>query len=276
MDYYKYCIKAKPEQTEILIALLSLQPFESFEETDEGFNAFIAAKAATAELDQSLNQNLQSFDYQLDKEFIPYQNWNALWESNFESIVIRDFCGIRADFHPSITNVQYELLIQPKMAFGTGHHETTYMVVDNMQKLPFHGAKVLDYGCGTGILAILASKLGAKHIDAIDIELASYENTMENAQMNQVNNIQAFHGTLDNILDADYDIILANINRNVILDSLPTLYQKLNPQGTLVVSGIILEDEDTLKDAAQQNHFTINQIHHKNNWICMLMQKATL
>ncbi len=160
------------------------------------------------------------------------------------------------------------------MAFGTGHHETTFMMVQLMQTLDFEQKKVLDFGCGTGVLAILASKLkAATPIDAVDIEEQSYLNTIENAENNGVANINTFQGSLEIIKSSDYDIILANINRNVILQYLPDLYQKLNPNGLIAFSGFLKQDEALLVENAQKAGFELQKTKERGKWICQLYQK---
>ncbi|MEM6966395.1 MAG: 50S ribosomal protein L11 methyltransferase, partial [Bacteroidota bacterium] len=213
------------------------------------------------------------FPFFYQKKLIKYQNWNAIWESNFKPIVVGTFCGIRADFHSPLTEVQHEIIINPKMAFGTGHHETTWMMIAAMKKLDFSEKKILDYGCGTGILAILVSQLGAEKIDALDIELPSYENTIENAAINRIQNIEAIHGTLPKIQHLTYDIILANINRHVILENLSTLHNMLPIGGTLLISGILNTDKSLVQHSAEKAGFTYESINDKNNWICMQLKK---
>lgn len=274
MDYYRYDIKVKEEKSsEVVLAILSQLPFDTFEEHANGIAAYIPATEIDEELELSLNNYSQQFSFSWEKTFIPYQNWNVLWESNFEPIQVEQFCGIRANFHPPFQNVKHEILIQPKMAFGTGHHATTYMMLQMMEKETFQQKKVLDYGCGTGILAIMAAFLGAKAIDAVDIEAAAYENSLENIQINQAPNIQVFHGTLDQIVATNYDCILANINRNVILNSFPALYTKLVPGGSLLVSGFIQEDETLLRTEAQKHGFTTEQQLKRADWICLKLSK---
>ena len=271
MDYYKFQITAEPATAEIIMALLASQPFDTFQETDDGVDAYIPAAEMTPGIEAYLGVLKEEYGFEFQKEFIPGQNWNVIWESNFHPIAIGEFCGIRADFHPPFEQVQIELVINPKMAFGTGHHETTYMVVEAMEPLPFGGAKVLDYGCGTGVLAILASKLGATRIDAVDIEEESYLNTLENSKVNGVSNVHAFHGTLEAVPGKQYDIVLANINRNVILDSLPSLSHLVKPGGTLVVSGFVKEDEDMMKNALSLHQFQLIETKRKNNWLAMVL-----
>ncbi len=270
MDYYKFQITTDPATAEIVMALLAAQPFDTFQESETGLDAYLPAAEITPGIEAYLDELKEDYGFTFEKEFIPGQNWNEIWETNFHPVVVEEFCGIRADFHPPLENVRFELVINPKMAFGTGHHETTWMVVQAMESLPFKGARVFDYGCGTGVLAILASKLGAAHVDAVDIEEESYLNTLENAGVNGVDNIAAFHGTLEAVPGKGYDIILANINRNVILDSLPSLSRMLKPGGTLVVSGFILEDEELMKKALSLHQFEILETKKRNNWLAIV------
>lgn len=269
MDYLKFEFQTNPENNEMLIALLGELPFESFEENEQGFDAYIQVKNEMPEVDERVLELKNLFEFSHQKTVIKYQNWNAVWESNFDTIVVRDFCGIRADFHEPLTEVKHEIVINPKMAFGTGHHETTWMMMSIMESLDFVGKDVFDYGCGTGILAILASQLGAKKIDAIDIELPSFENTLENARINNIDNIMSIHGTLEKVENRQYDIILANINRHVILDSFSTLNKMLTPNGILLISGILKEDETLVKNEAEASNFKIQKTASRNNWICV-------
>jgi ribosomal protein L11 methyltransferase len=269
MDYIQYYITTDPARNEILIALFSTQPFDTFEETATGFNAFIPAAEDGEEVVEYLHSLQEQFDFQFEREFIHGQNWNVIWETNFHPVVVGSFCGIRADFHPPLENVGIELVINPKMAFGTGHHETTWMVIQMMEYLDFRGKTVLDYGCGTGVLAILASRLGAKDLYAIDIEEESRLNTQENCRLNGVDNVRAIHGTLADVPTLQYDVILANINRNVILDSLSSLSSLMKPEAHLIVSGFVLEDEALMRDALSTHGFDLRKTNQKNNWLAM-------
>lgn len=273
MDYYKYEIKVEEEFLELLLAFLSQLPFDTFEETGTGINAYIPAKVTNNALEARLQDLTKQISFNWSKHFIPYQNWNEIWESNFEPIQVGQFCGIRADFHPTFHGVQYEIIINPRMAFGTGHHATTFMMLQMMETAQFQDKKVLDYGCGTGILAIMAAFLGASSIDAIDIEEAAYENTLINVEINKASNIQVFHGTLPQIEGTNYDTILANINRNVILNSLPALYKKLVSGGSLLVSGFVQEDETLLRAEAKKNGFAPDQQLKRADWICLRLIK---
>ena len=221
MQYTK--VKIITDQQEIVSAFLQDYPFESFEETEEGVNAYLPSKEMNKSIELGLNELKDRFHFTFSQEEIQPENWNALWESNFTPILVDDFCGIRADFHDPLTEVKHEIVINPRMAFGTGHHETTFMVMQAMRNLNFKNTKVLDYGCGTGILAILAAKLGSLEIVGVDIEAPAVENTIDNLHINQISGVKVLEGTLDQVKDGDYDIILANINRNVILATLPSL-----------------------------------------------------
>lgn len=273
MNYWQYRITTEARYVEILQAFLSELPFDTFEEIEGGFNAYLPEQSSDDPIEAQLQEIQAQFPFEYEKTEIEPRNWNAEWESNFQPVKVNQFCGIRADFHPKMTDVKYEIIINPKMAFGTGHHETTYMMIQAMRELSFKGAKVLDYGTGTGILAILASKLGAFIIDAVDIEWEAYDSTLENAQINNVDNIQVYHGTLDNILDSGYDIVLANINRNVILDSLAVLAEKIKRNGVLLLSGILKEDAPILETFADDFRFTVDERYYKGDWACLKLLK---
>ena len=267
MDYFQFAIRCPAASTEILIALFSTQPFEMFEEKEEGFDAFIPVLALNEEVESYVEELRKNHKFTCVKTLVPGQNWNSLWGSNFEPVFVGDFCGIRADFHEPLQRVAHEIVINPKMAFGTGHHETTFMVIQLMQQTDFKGKMVLDYGCGTGVLSILASKLGAAEVDAVDIEEQSYLNTIDNAVANDVSNVHAIRGSLAEVPDRSYNIILANINRNVILDALPTLFGRLLPGGVLVTSGILLADEKIVVNAQEMAGFKTDKVLKKNNWL---------
>ena len=243
MSTWQFFFPERPQRSELLLAWLEDFPFDAFQESEAGLFAYLAAGADPDEVEARLAQLPDGIGTPYQKELLPSQNWNALWESNFNPVQVGEFCGIRATFHPPFRNVRHELVIQPKMAFGTGHHETTFMMVGLMENLPFQDREVFDFGCGTGILAILAAKLGAASVDAVDIEAAAVENTLENARVNQTSDqIKVFHGDLDAVPFRTYDFILANINRNVILGTLPALYQRLRDGGMLLISGILDAD----------------------------------
>ncbi|MEO0776412.1 MAG: 50S ribosomal protein L11 methyltransferase [Bacteroidota bacterium] len=274
MDYYRFAIRSTvaestAEQREIILAFLGDLPFDTFEESETGWLAF----GPVADWDDPDLARLDAlgdqWHFTWEKTRIPAQNWNARWEANFAPIRVEQFCAIRADFHPPQTGVEHEIIINPKMAFGTGHHETTYLVLSLLHRLPLAGRRVLDYGCGTGVLAILAAKCGAQPVDAIDYDVLAYDNTLENCRVNATEGVRVFHGTLEKLHDRRYDLILANINRNVILAQLSALYSMVLPGGTLVVSGFLLRDRALLQQSAEREGFHFGELDHRNQWLCM-------
>ena len=274
LSYWEYNITCKPELIEILLAYLSASPFDTFQEYEEGIKAYMPdSQTAESQADQALKDLSDQFEFSVAKQQIPETNWNAVWESNFKPVVVEDFCGVRAEFHEPLEGVRHELVIQPKMAFGSGHHETTWMCMKAMQNMPVSGQVILDYGCGTGILAILASRLGAKSILAIDIEAVAEQNTRENAERNQTTNIEARCGTLVDVQETGFDGILANINRNVIRSTMSAMFNRLKPGGWLLCSGFILDDEQLMLEEMQQSGFTHKSTDRKGNWLCMLFTR---
>ncbi len=273
MDYTLYKVICVNEIREILIAFFSEYPFDTFEELEGGLLAYIPTTAETQFVQSSIADLKTQFEFDYDTELIPAQNWNAVWESNFQPIIVDNFCALRADFHPPITSVKHELVIQPKMAFGTGHHATTFQMMQQMQAIDFKHKSVLDYGCGTGVLAILAAKEGAAKVDAIDIDEWAYENTSENASINQARDINILKGDITSVSDQTYDIILANITFNVIFNSLDTLSTMTVNKGLLLASGFFAEDVAALELQAHKNGFKNTKTTHKDKWACVLFEK---
>lgn len=273
VDYHQITVFSTPETAEILIALLNAIPFEGFEETATGFLAYIPTSFSKTDLNQTFSELNVKFDFRYEYNIVKKQNWNAIWEDSFKPIIIDDFCTVRAHFHNLNVQTTHDILIDPKMSFGTGHHETTFMVMKAMQHIDFKDKIVLDFGCGTGILAILASKLGAKEIDAIDNDPLCFQSTKENATGNQIATINALLGAEEDIPTKKYEVILANINRNVILTALPNLYQLLQPAGQLIISGFIKNDEELLHKNVMQQQFKVKNTFTKNDWICMHLNK---
>lgn len=266
MDNYVQIIfkHLQPEQQDLLIAYLSEAGYEGFEETGNELKAFISENSFD---DTLLNELAIKHSLSFTQDKIKSQNWNEVWESNFQPVIIDDFVAIRASFHKPVPNVQYEIIITPKMSFGTGHHATTYMMIQQMRKIDFASKSVLDFGTGTGVLAILAEKLGAKEIVALDNDEWSIANALENIQNNNcscVTVIKADSAKLDN----QFDIILANINKNVILDNLPNLVKQLKTGGAVLLSGLLLEDRREILEAISSFGIECKNQTERNNWLC--------
>ena len=266
MDYIKITFTdLQPEQREILIAQLADAGYEGFEEKDTGLDAFINSKSF-----DKLILNEISFKYQTPytKEKIAETNWNKVWESNFEPVIVNDYVAIRADFHKPITNTQFEIVITPKMSFGTGHHATTHMMIELMKEIDLNGRSVLDFGTGTGILAILAERSGAKNIVAIDNDDWSITNAKENFKKNNCNKI-ILKKASDATSEFKFDLILANINKNIILENLVLLTEQLNKSGQILLSGLLGGDKEEILGAATELHLKLKKELIRNNWIAL-------
>lgn len=255
------------EVRDILIALLSDAGYEGFAEERATLKAFIPAE----QFDQPILEELISpFGLVYEKESIEQRNWNAEWEAGFQPVMVDNFCAIRADFHPAIDGVQHDIIITPKMSFGTGHHATTWLMVQAMRKISFAGKKVLDFGTGTGILAILAEKLGAREILAIDNDSWSIDNAAENFERNKCSHIKLLQADTIPVEDK-FDIILANINKHVVLSQLPLMLQHGKQGGMIVVSGLLQSDADDLKAAIDGLPLTLIDRQQHNSWLCWQM-----
>lgn len=256
-------------ESEILVALLADAGFESFEEEENSLKAFI--KEAGFKED-SLEDILSIVPVNYAITVVPQQNWNAQWESSFEPIVVNDFVAIRAEFHQPIKNVQYEIIITPKMSFGTGHHATTFMMIEQMHDIDFKKKTVLDFGTGTAVLAILAEKMGAVSVDAIDYDEWSIENSKENTAINKCENINLVKA--DTITGAKvYDIILANINLNVIKENLTAIKDSAADDTLILLSGFLKADETDMINALAQNGIYPLKTVQKAEWICIMAKK---
>ena len=257
------------EQSEILIAELNEIGFDGFEETENKLSAFIAAVSYN---ESRVKEIGDKFSLVFSKTDIEETNWNEVWETNFEPVVIDSFVcktskvAIRAEFHKPVKGVEHEIIITPKMSFGTGHHATTHMMIQQMQEIDFINKTVLDYGTGTGVLAILAEKLGAIKIIAVDNDEWSIMNAAENIQKNNCNKIQliktANPGSNDKV-----DIILANINKNTILNNFAAMVNRLSSNGSLLISGILIEDETQILKTAEQHILSAVKKIVQNNWL---------
>lgn len=253
---------------DILIAELSLLPYESFLETEEGLKAYIREVDFDEQVLSKLNI-LKSAEIKIEfqTKLIPEENWNAKWEGQFNPILVDDLCYVRAPFHET-RDVAYEIEIMPKMSFGTGHHETTFLMIRQMLQMDFTAKKVLDMGCGTGVLAILACKMGAEEVRAIDIDIWSFENARENADRNVCSGILVEQGDAGLLKgDKSYDIILANINRNVLIADIPVYVSRLTKDGCLLLSGFYTEDLEKISSVCEQAGMRRENFLEKHNWV---------
>ena len=259
---------------DLLIDSLAQIGFETFEEMDLGFKAYIPSSDFNQDiLDSTLSEYIGMFSFSYEINLIPHKNWNELWESNFQPLVIGNQCYVRSTFHQPRPEIKYEIIIDPKMAFGTGHHQTTSMMIELMLEENFNDKKILDMGCGTGILAILAQKLGAGDILAIDYDSLCFDSTIENSKLNQATKIKVLCGSKDVIPDNKFDIIVANINRNILLDQLERYAEALSVEGYLFLSGFY-EGADLEMIRRKAESLKLNYVSHKTDkeWVAAKFQ----
>jgi ribosomal protein L11 methyltransferase len=261
---------ADEQVKEQLVAQLSAIGFDAFEERPGELVAFIE----TEKFEKAMLENVLSvYKLDYDETVVEEQNWNALWESNFAPVVVDNFCVIRAHFHPPFPDTSHEIIITPKMSFGTGHHATTYMMISEMRKLDFLNKTVADFGTGTGVLAILAEKLGSKFVWAIDNDDWSIENASENLEKNDCKRI-VIEKTDGFKSKEKFDIILANINKNVIIANADLLCAGLTSCGKILLSGLLKEDEYDIVTAFTAKGFKHLSTVEKDKWICLLLQSG--
>ncbi|RYH72262.1 50S ribosomal protein L11 methyltransferase [Flavobacteriaceae bacterium 144Ye] len=269
--YIGYYFKVQPLQpaVEILIAELGYAGFESFVETEEGVTAYIQKEEwSETILDDIQILNSNEFEISFSFEDIEQTNWNEEWEKNFTPIVVDGKCSVRAPFHDK-PNTEYDIIIEPKMSFGTGHHETTYMMIQYILNNDFKDKSVLDMGCGTGVLAILAEMKGAKPIDAIDYDNWCYLNSLENVERNNCEHITVLEGDASLLVDKHYDVIIANINRNILLNDLDKYVACLNKNGMLLLSGFYKDDIPVLEAECNKHMLKLVETLEKNHWVAL-------
>jgi len=266
---YTFSVFPKEPATEILIAQLGFAGFESFVENENGVSAYIQERDWNSTLLEGI-QILNSGEFKItyEQEVIEQTNWNSEWEKNFKPIQVDDLVSIRAPFHAN-PNLKFDIVIEPKMSFGTGHHETTHMMIQHLINLDLTNKKVLDMGCGTGILAIFAEMKGAKDIEAIDIDNWCYQNSLENIARNNCNRIAVFEGGASLLINKKYDVIIANINRNILLHDMSTYIDCLNPNGMLLLSGFYQEDIPIIDAEVSKYDLKIDEIIERNNWVAL-------
>lgn len=264
----KITAENKQDIADILVAELNEIGYESYNQTEDALYAYIVENLFDLEKVNQLQVNeIPNIKIEYEFKVIKTENWNAIWESNFEPILVDDKCLIKAPFHKDTPKTEYEIIIEPKMSFGTGHHETTYLMLKTMLDHNFEDKNVLDMGCGTGVLGILASFKGAKEITAIDIDEWAYNNTIENIEKNNCSNINVFIGDADLLKEQQFDIIIANINRNILLNDIKHYAKVLKKNGTLLLSGLYSKDLDMICEEASLNNINYISHHEKNDWI---------
>jgi len=270
MEYVELkCSLAEGEDAfaEIIMAQLGELGFESFSETENGLLAYIPATA----FDPSILNNEELWPEGANVEYtwqtIPEQNWNAVWESNFEPVTLAGRCYIRAPFHPARPEMEYDIVIEPKMSFGTAHHETTALMIEHLLEIDVEGLSVLDMGCGTGVLAILVSMRKASVITAIDNDEWAFNNSVENVERNKTSNISVYLGDAAMLEGLSFDLIIANINRNILLSDIKAYSQSLNNAGILLMSGFYLEDLPIITAEAARYSLQYSGHKERNNWV---------
>jgi ribosomal protein L11 methyltransferase len=266
---YNFTLSPKEPTSEILIAELGSAGFESFVETKDGITAYIQKTAwRTSILEDIFVLNSKEFSIEYNYNEVAQTNWNAEWEKNFEAIQVDNLVSIRAPFHEN-PNLKYDIVIEPKMSFGTGHHETTHMMVQHLLKLDVENKKVLDMGCGTGILAVFAEMKGAKPLDAIDIDNWCYENSVENVARNNCKNISVYEGDASLLAGKKYDVIIANINRNILLMDMKVYANCLLEKGVLLLSGFYEEDIPVIDAEVSKYGLKLETCIQRNNWVAL-------
>ena len=270
---YHFTIDPIELGSEILIAELGEKAFESFIETETGISAYVQKDLWSENILEDI-QILENSEFKINYTFeeIEQVNWNEEWEKNFEAIDVDGKCHVRAPFHAK-TNAEYDIVIEPKMSFGTGHHETTHMMIQHLLETDVVSKKTLDMGCGTAILAILAEMKGAQPIDAIDIDNWCYLNSIENAERNNCKHISVYEGDAELLKGKKYDVIIANINRNILLNDMQQYVDCLNKNGILFLSGFYTEDIPVISESCTSKGLTYVKQFERNNWVALKFVK---
>lgn len=275
MNFLELDVSLTPRDpfADILIAYLGDLGFESFSETENGFLAYIREEECQEEINWPDIIREMNVNVSFKKSLIPARNWNEEWEKNFNETDIEGKCLVRASFHTPAKPYPYEIIIDPKMAFGTAHHETTYMMIELMLDYDFRDKNVLDMGCGTGVLAILAEKMGSAAVIAIDNDTWASENALENIEVNECTRTEIILGDAADIEGENFDTILANINRNILLNDMRLYAKALKKNGKLFISGFYEEDVEILLQKAAEHALTLNTRMERNRWAALVMQK---
>jgi len=277
MEYTEIDIRLKPVVpfADILVARLNEIEFESYCEDEAGVKAYVQTHLLDENaVKEIINEVARLCELSFTITKVKQENWNKKWENNFEPVHINDKCVIRAHFHAAFPDLEHEIIITPKMSFGTGHHETTSLVMNEMFGIDFTDKSVLDMGSGTGVLAILAAKLGATSLVGIDFDEWAHENALENAEINAISTISFIHGDADAIGDSTFDIILANINRNIILQDIATYVKAMNTKSEIIFSGFLKEDIPLILEKSEQLGLELVVLKNKNKWQMLHLKKA--
>lgn len=275
MFYTRLQVICDPEFSEILMAEIAEVGFDTFMETEKGFEAFVEEEKFDHDHLQSIKEKYKHVNpliFFQDK--IQKQNWNEEWEKSIDPIIVDDKCLVRAEFHKIDKKYPYEIIITPKMSFGTGHHQTTYLMLKSQMRIDHKNKRVMDAGCGTAILSIMASKLGATEVEAFDVDEWSTVNGKENIENNQCGNVHLYQGKISEMkFSGKFDIILANINKNVLLSEMISYADYLSATGQLLLSGFYTQDIDDLKQEASKYSLTEVFRDEKETWASLLLQK---
>ena len=277
MEYVCISFKITPPEpgSEILAAVLSEENFESFVYNENGFEAYIQEKLYNEAILQDLIIQFPEIKFTYSKQNIKQQNWNETWEKSFNPVIIEKYCCIRAPFHPAPNYNLLDIIIEPKMSFGTGHHQTTWLMIKALFENNIQNKSVLDVGCGTGVLSIIAKKIGAKTVIGFDIDEWSIENSRENRKVNGFSKegIDFYQGTIHSVENQNFDFVLANINKNILLKEIPNYYNALFQGGHLFLSGFFDTDTPDLITAAKEIGLSFQKKETKNEWATLSFVK---
>ena len=266
---YEFFVTPKNPAVEILIAELGHVGFESFVENDNGVTAYIKKQEWNLHiLDDLYILGSHEFKIKYSHHEVVQTNWNKEWEKNFNPIQVDGLVSVRAPFHEN-PFLKFDIVIEPKMSFGTGHHETTHMMIQHLLALDLENKKVLDMGCGTGILAIFAEMKGAQPTDAIDIDSWCYQNSIENVQRNGCKHITVLEGDSSLLKGEKYDVIIANINRNILLSDMKIYTDSLHQEGILLLSGFYKDDIAIIESEVVKHGLVFDKMIQRNRWVAL-------